>query len=124
MDNILHSPFSILHSQFWQALTPSNTFVMCWQNVPWNRDAHYPFSFMIEFEEKGDITFRYDLTNVKWRMENGEWVENSVLSNVCVGVMKNGLGRAFNALPTNVTSLKFAHLDPTRADDSDPDRDT
>ena len=122
-DNILHSSFSILHSQFWQALTPSNTFVMCWQNVPWNRDVHYPFSFMIEFEEKGDITFRYDLTNVKWRMENGEWVENSVLSNVCVGVMKNGLGRAFNALPTNVTSLKFAHLDPTRADDSDPDGD-
>ena len=122
-DDILHSPFSILHSQFWQALTPSNTFVMCWQNVPWNRDVHYPFSFMIEFEEKGDITFRYDLANVKWKMENGEWVENSVLSNVCVGVMNNGLGRAFNALPTNVTSLKFAHLDPTRADDSDPDGD-
>lgn len=122
-DDILHSPFSILHSQFWQALTPSNTFVMCWQNVPWNRDVHYPFSFMIEFEEKGDITFRYDLANVKWRMENGEWVENAVLSNVCVGVMNNGLGRAFNALPTNVTSLKFAHLDPTRADDFDPDGD-
>ena len=123
MDNILHSPFSILHSQFWQALTPSNTFVMCWQNVPWNRDVHYPFSFMIEFEEKGDITFRYDLANVKCKMEIGEWVENSVLSNVCVGVMNNGLGRAFNALPTNVTSLKFAHLDPTRANEPDPDGD-
>ena len=48
-------------------------------------------------------------------------MENSVLSNVCVGVMNNGLGRAFNALPTNVTSLKFTHLDPTRVDDPDPD---
>lgn len=121
MDNILHSPFSILHSQFWQALTPSNTFVMCWQNVPWNRDVHYPFSFMIEFEEKGDITFRYDLTNVKWRMENGEWVENSVLSNDCVGVMNNGLGRTFNALPTNVTSLKWSRV--TEADRETSDRD-
>ena len=112
-DNILHSSFSILHSQFWQALTPSNTFVMCWQNVPWNRDVHYPFSFMIEFEEKGDITFRYDMSRLP----------DPVVTNVTVGISNGGLGRTFNAIPRDVTSLKFAHLDPTRADDPDPDGD-
>ncbi|MGN0877798.1 MAG: thrombospondin type 3 repeat-containing protein, partial [Kiritimatiellia bacterium] len=110
-------------SLYWQCLTPSNTFVMTWQNVLLDRRSCSPVSFQMEFEESGDITFRYDLANVKWGMENGEWVENSALSNVCVGVMNNGLGRVFNALPTNVTSLKWSRLDPTRSDEPDPDGD-
>ena len=106
-------PSPVLPSRFWQALTPSNTFVMCWQNVPWNRDVHYPVSFLTEFEEKGGITFRYDLSSLP----------DPIVTNVTVGIRNNGLGRTFNAMPTDITSIRWAHLDPTRADDPDPDRD-
>ena len=104
-------PDPVLPSRFWQALTPSNTFVMCWQNVPWNRDVHYPFSFMIEFEEKGDITFRYDMSRLP----------DPVVTNVTVGIGNGGLGRTFNAIPRDVTSLKWSRV--TEADRETSDRD-
>ena len=102
-----------VQSLYWQCLTPSNTFVMTWQNVVLDRMPDRPVSFQMEFEESGAITFRYDLSAL----------QDTVVSNVCVGVMNNGLGRTFDALPTTVTSLHWAHLDPTRADDPDPDGD-
>ena len=99
-------------SQFWTYHTPSNTFVMTWQNFVLHQDPGGMVSFQIECGE-GGVTFRYDLSGVA----------GGVVTNLVVGIANDGVGRVFGSLPTDVTSLRWVRLDPTRADDSDPDGD-
>ncbi|MGN0844557.1 MAG: hypothetical protein ACI4QT_04970, partial [Kiritimatiellia bacterium] len=100
-------------SQFWHLLTPSNTFVMTWQNVLLDRASDRPVSFQAEFEENGNVTFRYDLSRLA----------EDMVANLVVGISNDGVGRVFNALSRDTTTLKWAHLDPTRPLDNDPDGD-
>ena len=100
-------------SQYWQCLTPSNTFVMTWRNALLDRLPDRPVSFQMEFWESGDVMFRYDLSRLP----------DDVVTNLVVGISNGGLGRVFTALPRNTTSLRWSRLDPTRADDPDPDGD-
>ena len=102
-----------IQSFYWQCLTPSNTFVMTWQNVLLDRRSCSPISFQMEFEESGDITFRYDLSAL----------QDEVVSNLVVGVSNCGIGRTFTKFNRNTTSLKWSRLDPTRSDEPDPDGD-
>ena len=108
-----HTLTNGIESLYWQCLTPSNTFVMTWQNVLLDRRSCSPISFQMEFEESGDITFRYDLSAL----------QDEVVSNLVVGVSNGGIGRTFTKLSRNTTSLKWSRLDPTRSDDPDPDGD-
>ena len=117
---ILHSTFYTLHSQFWHCLTPSNTLQMTWLNALLDRDPSRPVSFQCEVSANGDVEFRYDLKNVKCKMENGE-CDDCVISNVLVGVSCGGGARTLGALARSVTSLRFARIDPSDA--MLPDRD-
>jgi hypothetical protein len=100
-------------SQFWSCLTPSNSFVMTWQNVAFGRNPGCLVSFQSELYENGDMEFRYDLSALG----------DGTVSNVVVGAMNEGAGTTFGELPADTTSLHFGRLDPTLADDPDPDRD-
>jgi hypothetical protein len=100
-------------SRFWQARTPSNSLVMTWQDVLLGRETGNLVSFQVEFAEKGDITFRYDLSRLA----------DDIVSNVVVGGLNGGAGRTFAQLSRNTTSLRWARLDPLLADDPDPDGD-
>ncbi|MGN0846459.1 MAG: hypothetical protein ACI4RA_03640 [Kiritimatiellia bacterium] len=100
-------------SRFWWCLTPSNTFVATWRNALLGRRADRPVSFQMELWPKGGVVFRYDLSRL-----GGE-----VVSGLSVGVSNGGVGRVFTALARDTTSLRWARLDPTRADDPDPDGD-
>ena len=100
-------------SQFWSCLTPSNSFVMTWQNIAFARNPGCPVSFQAELYENGDVDFRYDLSALG----------DGTVSNVVVGAMNEGAGTTFDELPADTTSLRFARLDPTLADDPDPDGD-
>ncbi len=99
-------------SQFWHLYTPSNTLIMTWQNALLGQSAGRPVSFQVEFLANGDLDFRYDLSRLP-----GE-----AISNLTVGVMNAGVGRAFTAISNNTTSLRWARLDSTLAD-PDPDDD-
>ncbi len=100
-------------SRFWYRFTPSGSFVMTWQNALAGESGEWPVSIQAELFPKGDIVFRYDLS----RYPGG------VVSNVVVGVLNGGHGRVFSCIPTDVTSLYFAHLDPFLANNPDPDKD-
>ena len=100
-------------SGFWSALTPSNSFLMTWQNVALGGDANRLVSFQSEFFANGDVVFRYDLSGIP----------ETSLSNVVVGISNGGLGRTFSVIETGTTSLRWARLDPALADDPDPDGD-
>ena len=100
-------------SQFWSCLTPSNSFVMTWQNVAFGRNPGCLVSFQSELYENGDMEFRYDLSALG----------DGMVSNVVAGAMNEGAGTTFDELPADTTSLHFARLDPTLADDPDPDGD-
>ncbi len=100
-------------SQFWSCLTPSNTFAMTWQNVAFARNPGCPVSFQAELYENGDMDFRYDLSALG----------DGTVSNVVVGAMNEGAGTTFGELPAGTTSLRFARLDPARAEDPDHDGD-
>ena len=100
-------------SQFWSCLTPSNSFVMTWQNIAFARNPGCPVSFQAELYENGDVDFRYDLSALG----------DGTVSNVVVGAMNEGAGTTFDELPADTTSLRLARLDPTLADDPDPDGD-
>ena len=100
-----------LSSQFWSCLTPSNTFVMTWQNVLLDRLSDRPVSFQMEFEESGGLTFRYDLSRLA----------ADVVTNLVVGVSNGGIGRTFTKLDRSTTSLRWSRL--TFDDLVNPDRD-
>lgn len=100
-------------SQFWSCLTPSNSFVMTWQNIAFARNPGCPVSFQAELYENGDMDFRYDLSALG----------DGTVSNVVVGAMNEGSGTTFDELPAGTTSLRFARLDPAPTDDPDPDGD-
>lgn len=103
--------YGIVPSQFWSCLTPSNSFVMTWQNSALS--PFYPYNVQAELYENGDMEFRFD------RFYNS----NVTVSNVVIGALNGGVGTAFTTLSPRVTSFRFARLDPTRADDPDPDGD-
>ncbi|MBO4288240.1 MAG: hypothetical protein J5985_08775, partial [Kiritimatiellae bacterium] len=71
-------------SRFWYSLTPSNTLRLTWQNALFNRAADVPVSFQAELWPGGRFAYRYDLTNVKTKIENGEW-DTADLTNIVVG---------------------------------------
>ena len=100
-------------SQFWSCLTPSNSFVMTWQNIAFGRNPGCLVSFQSELYENGDVDFRYDLSALG----------DGTVSNVVVGAMNEGDGTTFGELSADTTSLRFARLNPTLADDQDPDGD-
>ena len=100
-------------SQFWQYVTPSNTYVMTWQNALVERDAAQPVSFQTEYWPQGDIVFRYDLSRM----------EDDIVTNLVVGIRNGGNGRVFSELPRGTTSLTWSRLDPYLAYDTDPDGD-
>ena len=100
-------------SQFWSVLTPSNSFVMTWQNVAFGRDPARPVSFQAELLEDGCMEFRYDLSALV----------GGAASNVVAGARNGGRGAVFDELPAATTSLRFARIDPALADDPDPDGD-
>ena len=98
-------------SQFWQYLTPSNTYVMTWQNALVDRDSNCPVSFQAEYWTQGNIMFRYDLSRLP----------DDVATNLVVGIRNGGNGRVFSELPRGTTSLTWAHV--TAEDLANPDRD-
>ena len=48
--------------RFWHAPTPSNSLLLTWQDVFFNRDTNHPVSFQSELFRNGDFAFRYDLS--------------------------------------------------------------
>ena len=112
-DGPYQSDVGFVPSQFWHCLTPSNSFVMTWRNVLLGRDPASPVSFQAELFGNGDVVFRYDLSRLA----------ADPVTNVVVGMSNAGGGRAFASLARSTTSLRWARLDPSRADDPDPDGD-
>ena len=100
-------------SQFWHRQLDDGGLLLTWQNVLLNRAAATPVSFQAEISPGGRVVFRYDLSRAGV----------DVLTNVCVGVLRNGGSWMTNALPTNVTSLVFRPLSDADAPGADRDGD-
>ena len=100
-------------SQFWHRQLDDGGLLLTWQNVLLNRAAATPISFQAEISPNGRVVFRYDLSRAGV----------DVLTNVCVGVLRNGGSWMTNALPTNVTSLVFRPLSDADAPGVDRDGD-
>ena len=89
-------------SRFWWYHSPSNTYVMTWQNVLLDRLADRPVSFQAEISTDGCMIFRYDLS----RLDLAE------VTNALAGVGSDGHERVFTRLPRDLTSLTWYRLDP------------
>ena len=89
-------------SRFWWYHSPSNTYVMTWQNVLLDRLADRPVSFQTEISTDGCMIFRYDLS----RLDLAE------VTNALAGVGSDGHERVFTRLPRDLTSLTWYRLDP------------
>ena len=92
-------------SQFWHAITPSNTLLMTWRDVLLDRDVSKPLSFQIEVAHEGAFEYRYDFS----RLGVDE------VSNILVGASFGEIEWTTNALPANLTSLSFHRLLPEDA---------
>ena len=73
-----------LRSLFWHFVTPSNTLQMTWQNILLERTTNTPVNVQMEIWPSGRFTYRYDLKNVKCKIENGEW-NAADLTNIVIG---------------------------------------
>lgn len=103
--------------RFWHAPTPSNSLLLTWQDVYFNRDTNYPISFQSELFANGDFTFRYDLSRFPTpdpRLPTTHFV---------IGAQHNGGGETYAFGDTNrlVNGLElhwraFGYLDPAIAD--------
>jgi len=76
-------------SMVWYATTASNSLVVTWRDVLLGRDTNMPVSVQAEFFDDGNFAYRYDLRNVKCRIDSGE-LEVASLSNVIVGASLGG----------------------------------
>ena len=57
-------PPSARPSQFWSAVTPSNTLQLTWQNALLGRTTNAPVSFQAELFPSGRFDYRYDLSRI------------------------------------------------------------
>ena len=119
-------------SRFWHFVTPSNTFLLTWQNVLFGRRADAPLSFQAELWPEGRFMYRYDLSRCggagRPSLPEGSSAGRDVpvapddeVTNVLVGASLGGPAWTTNALPTDVTSMAFHPL--SAEDAADPDRD-
>ena len=76
-------------SMVWCATTASNSLVVTWRDVLLGRDTNMPVGVQAEIFDDGSFAYRYDLRNVKCRIESGE-LEVASLSNVIVGASLGG----------------------------------
>ena len=108
-------------SRVWYRESDEGTVSVTWQDVLLARETNMPVSLQAVFDESGRFVYRYDLKNVKCKMENGEW-DATALTNAFVGVVNNGhtLSAPMN---TNVTSVGWYRLHPDDAETADRDGD-
>ncbi len=119
-------------SMVWHAATASNTLVVTWRDVLLGRDTSSPVSVQAEFLDDGSFVYRYDLSNVISRIENGE-LDVASLSNVVIGASIGGNSGLTNLVDiASTTSLSMLHspfsisfraLDPADAVTADRDGD-
>ena len=119
-------------SMVWHAATASNTLVVTWRDVLLDRDAGSPVSVQAEMFDDGSFVYRYDLSSVKSRIENGE-LDVASFSNVVIGASLGGrpsmtgladlaVGDLFS-IPGSQFSISFRSLDPADAVTADRDGD-
>ena len=78
-----------VQSMVWCGTTASNSLVVTWRDVLLGRDTSLPVSVQAELFDDGNFAYRYDLRNVKCRIDSGE-LEVEALSNVVVGASLGG----------------------------------
>ncbi len=111
-------------SQFWSAVSPSNTFLLTWQNALLGRVTNSPVSVQLELFPYGRFDYRYDFSRLPVLAAPGsagfQPADHSIAS-LLVGAAQGGEPWTTNALSTAVTSLSFIPVSP--ADLENPDRD-
>ena len=106
---------------FWHATTPSNTLLLTWQDVYFNRFTNYLITFQSELWPHGDFVYRYDLSQLP------TFNTRLPTSNFVIGVQHNLGGETYtlgdiNAVVDGLTLQwrAFGELDP-EIDDHDGD---
>ena len=100
-------------SLYWQKLTPTNTFLMTWLNLALEGDPSRTVSFQVELYGDGCAEFRYDLSLAGC----------DTITNAQIALLSGTGGFSTNAIPSNLTTLRFQRLDPAGFDNPDPDGD-
>ena len=100
-------------SIFWQQATPTNTYLMTWQNVSLDGSPEHLVSFQAELYADGCVEFRYDLALAGC----------DVVTNAEAALLSGSGGFSTNGIPAGLTTLRFQRLDPAGASDPDPDGD-
>ncbi len=133
-------PPSARPSQFWSAVTPSNTLQLTWQNALLGRTTNAPVSFQAELFPSGRFDYRYDLSRIAAQggasrpgePQGGGGLPSAVndrgcglpaasATNILVGAALGGAAWSTNELPANITSLSFIPV--STFDLEIPDRD-
>ena len=133
-------PPSARPSQFWSAVTPSNTLQLTWQNALLGRTTNAPVSFQAELFPSGRFDYRYDLSRIAAQggasrpgePQGGGGLPSAVndrgcglpaasATNILVGAALGGAAWSTNELPANTTSLSFIPV--STFDLENPDRD-
>ena len=96
----------VTNSLFWHVVTPSNSLQLTWQNVLFGRDTNTFVSAQMEAWPDGRFAYRYDLRNLKLRIENGE-LDAEELTNIVIGASIGSLPLQFT-LADLVTNTPFS----------------
>ena len=90
--------------------------ILYWKNAYLGGSSISPVSVQAWIGERGYTEFRYDFSAVSLYNEKIDRL-------VRVGFGDGDRGLVYDCIPTGITSLRFARLDPAWADDPDPDGD-